>query len=122
MNEVARNSGQWIAGQSGNPAGRPKNKKNELTELKQDLEIAVRKNVSAERVARIVSKMADMAENGDVKAAKLILDKFLSNPKDSEDVDMGTGGIVIRIENATFKAQNEESNVIDVTPTEVTNG
>jgi hypothetical protein len=118
MNEVATKPGTWVSGQSGNPSGRPKGKRNELTELKQDLEIAVRQSVATHQVVSIVNKMVDMALLGDVKAAKLILDKFLSNPKDSEDVDTGTGGIVIRIENATFKAQ-DESNVIDVTPIEV---
>lgn len=118
MNEVVHKPGTWLPGQSGNPNGRPKGKKNELTELKQDLEIAVRKSVPQEKVVAIVARMCEMAMEGDVKAAKLILDKFVSNAKDSEDVDAGQGGITIRIENATFKAQ-QESKVIDVTPIEV---
>lgn len=111
-NEVAatRNAdGTFPAGVSGNPLGRPKGKKNELTELKQDLEIAVRKSLPVHRIKGIVEKVAQMAEEGNLRAAKLILDKVISNAKDVDDVDnKGVGGITIRIENATFAAKREQ--------------
>jgi hypothetical protein len=101
---VTRNpDGTFPSGVSGNPNGRGKGKKNELTELKQDLEIAVRKALPATRIKRIVEKVAQMAEEGNLRAAKLILDKVISNAKDVDDADnKGVGGITIRIENATF--------------------
>jgi hypothetical protein len=112
MTDVAppRNvDGTFPAGVSGNPLGRPKGKKNELTELKQDLEIAVRKSLPVSRIKNIVEKVAQMAEEGNLRAAKLILDKVISNAKDVEDVDnKGVGGITIRIENATFAAKREQ--------------
>jgi len=111
VSEVAtRNTdGTFVAGVSGNPLGRPKGKKNQLTELKQDLEIAVRKALPVSRITKIVEKVALMAEEGNLRAAKLILDKTISNAKDVDDVDSkGVGGITIRIENATFKAQREQ--------------
>lgn len=57
--------------------------------------------------------MCDLAENGDVKAAKLILGMSVSSalvPNDPADTG---GGIRIIIENATFaaKAANEEKPV-----------
>ena len=108
--------GTWAKGQSGNPNGRPKGSKNELTELKQELEIAVRRSLPPEQLIRIVAKMATMAEEGNVKAAKLILDKFVSNATGAEEVSGDTGGIVIRIENATFaNKSNHPENVIDAT-------
>lgn len=110
MTEVAtRNAdGTFPAGVSGNPAGRPKGNKNELTELKQKLEIAVRKSLSVARVTAIVEAICQKAEKGDLRAAKLILDKVISNAKDVDDVDdKGTGGITIRIENATILAQKQ---------------
>jgi hypothetical protein len=95
--------GKFPKGVSGNPSGRPKGKRNELTEIKQDLEIAVRKSLSAAKITRIVEKLVELAEDGNVKAAKLILDKVISNAKDVDDVDnAGVGGITIRIENHTF--------------------
>ena len=114
-NEVAatRNAdGTFPAGVSGNPLGRPKGKKNELTELKQDLEIAVRKSLPVSRIKNIVEKVAEMAENGNLRAAKLILDKVISNAKDVDDVDnKGVGGITIRVENATFAAKRESNSL-----------
>jgi hypothetical protein len=48
--------------------------------------------------------MADLAEEGDVKAARLILDKFMSSGATQEESDghEAARGITIRIENATF--------------------
>lgn len=95
--------GTFQKGASGNPAGRPKGRKNEIVELKQDLEIAVRQHLKLERIVKIIDKMAKLAEEGNVKAAKLLLDKVISNAREVDDVnEAGTGGIVIRIENATF--------------------
>lgn len=114
MTEVAtRNAdGTFPAGISGNPLGRPKGRKNELTELKMDLEIAVRKTLPLHRIKNIVEKVAAMAEEGNLRAAKLILDKVISNAKDVDDVDnKGVGGITIRIENATFAAKREQTEI-----------
>lgn len=120
-NELATsNDGKWVKGQSGNPSGRPKGSKSELVELKQDLEIAVRRSLPADRIIKIVAKMADLAELGDVKAAKLLLDKFVSNATSAEEVAGDSGGIVIRIENATFANKPNHSNVIDATVIEET--
>ena len=105
---VRNPDGTFVAGKSGNPLGRPKGKKNQLTELKQDLEIAVRKSLSVDRIKRIVEKVAQMAEDGDVKAAKLILDKVISNATETDDTDVkGVQKIEIHIDNATFAAKRE---------------
>lgn len=111
-------NGQFPKGVSGNPAGRPK--KQRLIDLQRDLEIAVRESLSVERVQRIVEKIAVMAEGGDLRAAKLILDKTISNAQPGEDVDNAGGRtVVFRIENATFTKEPEkqaiEVKVIDVT-------
>lgn len=116
MPDVIRTQeGTFAPGVSGNPNGRPKGKKNELTELQQDLEVAVRKSLTSERVVGIINKLATMAEEGNVKAAKLLLDKFIPNaaPSTSEEADRPS--FVIRIENATVQAQRNELDAIDVT-------
>lgn len=110
MSEVVQRNpdGTFPAGVSGNPLGRAVGKKTQLTELKQDLEIAVRKSLPTARIVKIVDKIATMAEEGNLRAAKLILDKVISNAKDVDDVeDKGTGGIRIVIENATILAQKQ---------------
>lgn len=119
--QVPTVSGRWVKGQSGNPNGRPKGRKNELTELQQSLEIAVRKSIDSTKVVKIVEKMVAMAEAGDVKAAKLILDKVIPNATPQQDGEGDNGGIVIRIENATLLAAPQQHTVdaIDVTPIEV---
>jgi hypothetical protein len=108
---------------SNNPEGRPVGTKNRLVSIKRKLEIAVREGMSADRLGRIISKMADMAEDGDVKAARLILDKFISSAGgDDEVADKLPQGITIKIENATFAKLQQSSppvNVIDVTPIEI---
>lgn len=98
-------TGRFPKGVSGNPAGRPVGRKSEIVALKQDLEIAIRSNVSPEKVRRIVDKVLNKAMNGNLQAAKLILDKVLSNASEPEDAPGGKGGIRIVIENATFAAK-----------------
>lgn len=116
-------SGTFAKGVSGNLNGRP-SKKNTLVNLKQDLEIAIREHLTVDRVKKIVNRMADMAEQGNVAAAKLILDKIISNAKDGESDDADKApSVVFRIENATFAAQTKKEQqveVIDVTPIHVT--
>lgn len=119
---VRTEAGQFAKGTSGNPLGRPK--KATLRNLQQDLEIAFREHLSVDRVKRIVNRMADMAEQGDVKAAKLIFDKLIANASNGES-DEGEKAPQVHfvITNATFAAQTKEKQqveVIDVTPTHVT--
>lgn len=106
---------------SNNPEGRPAGSKNRLVSVKRKLELAVREGMTTERIKRIIYKMSDMAESGDVKAARLILDKFISSAGgDDEVADKLPSGITIRIENATFaKTQHIPTvDVIDITPIE----
>ena len=108
MAEVPRNpDGTFPAGVSGNPKGRPPSKRNQITNLKQDLEIAIRRNVKATEIQQIVSKMVDLAKDGSVQAAKLILDKTVSNAKDVEEVKQEGGGVRVVIENVTVGRPTE---------------
>ncbi len=98
---AAANAGRWVAGQSGNPKGRPKGT---LLSMQRDLEGAIRDHLTADKVRKIVDKIVDRACNGDVKAAKLILDKLVPNATDAPDAGESGRTIVFRIENATFAA------------------
>lgn len=123
-NDVATrgDDGRFLPGQSGNPAGRPKGKRNQITELKQDLEIALREQVRPREIQKIIDKMTDLAAEGNVGAAKLILDKVLSNARDTEDAQDNSGGFTFVVKNLTLQnheAPEEGNNIIDVTPEEV---
>ena len=110
--------GRFVEGASGNPKGRPLSTRNQITNLKQNLEIALRENVKVDQIRGIITKMADMAIEGNVGAAKLILDKVLSNAKVEEDSESGDTSITIHVKNATFGSSDSEETIIDVTPTE----
>ena len=121
MGDVVRNpDGTFPAGTSGNPAGRP-SKRNQITELKQDLEIAIRKNVKRADIQKIVEKMVELAADGSVMAAKLILDKTISNAKDTEEVKQEGGGVRVIIENVTVGRQTDTIDAEDGDYEEISN-
>jgi hypothetical protein len=114
--------GQFLPGISGNPNGRPKGKKNIITVLKQDLEIAIREGLTVSDIQNVVQSMLAEALNGNVGAGKLLLDKVLSNAKEAEDEKESSGGLKIIIENATLDVMQQPTpTIIDVTPEEVSN-
>ena len=120
----ATTGGRFVKGQSGNPAGRPPNTKNKLANLRKELEIAVLEHVGIERLKRIINKVAERAEAGDVRAAKLLLDKVVSNAGPTEENQDTGRTVVFLVENATVAALAEvarqKSNVIDAEVTDVT--
>lgn len=110
---VRDNKGHFVAGQSGNPSGLPVNvevrAKQKVLALKENLELAVRQGpLNADRVCKIINKMCDLAEKGDVKAAKLVIALAVSSAgANNSDGPAPPPSIVIRVENATFKASAE---------------
>ena len=116
--------GRFVKGQSRNPQGRPPNTKNKLATLRKELELAVIEHVGIEKVKRIINKVVERAEAGDMRAAKLILDKVVSNAGPGDETAENGRTVVFRIENATFAAQHQieqpKPNAIDVTVTDVT--
>ena len=113
--------GRFVAGVSGNPNGRPKGRKNVITELKQDMEIALRENLSAEDIKGVIQSMLAEALNGNVGAGKLILDKVLSNARDTEDAKEQEGGMKVIIEHAIIDSLHSSTNIIDSKAEEISN-
>ncbi len=113
----AQKANLFKKGESGNPRGRPRGKKSQITMLKQDLEIAVRDGLAPGKIRKIVDAMVDKAIEGNVGAARLILDKTLSNAKEAEEAQEGGQSLVFQVRNLTLKHdESEEAQVIDVTP------
>jgi hypothetical protein len=111
---------KWVPGQSGNPAGRPKDVRT-IAVLKNDLELAVREELSPVKVTQVVNRMIKIAtESKDpmaaVAAGKLVLGMAISKPHVQEQ-SSGNKGFTIVIENATLQAlqkPDENQKVIDV--------
>jgi hypothetical protein len=122
---VPREDGRFVKGHSGNPAGRPPNSKNKLSNLRKELELALVEHIGIERLKRIINKVAEKAEAGDMRAAKLLLDKTVPNASPSDETQDNGRQVVFRIVNATFAAQQQQleqqdPNAIDVQVTDVT--
>lgn len=117
--------GRFVKGQSGNPLGRPPNTKNRLATLRKELELAVIEHVGIEKIKRIINKVVEKAEAGDMRAAKLILDKVISNAGPGDETADNGRTIIFKIENATFAAKAEQETLpkgesLDVQVTDVT--
>jgi hypothetical protein len=111
--------GQFPAGVSGNPKGRPKGSKNEIVALKQDMELALRQHVKPEKLKKVIEKVINKAANGNIAAAKLIFDYFLSRVADNDDNGKEQPAIRVIVENATFKVEQERTaQVVEVTQVE----
>lgn len=115
-----REGGRFVKGQSGNPAGRPPKSRS----LQQELKEAFLAHVSVDKLKRVINKVVERAEGGDMRAAKILLDKLVPNASpDDEGEDTGRK-VVFVIENATFAAQAqkaiEQQQPIDVEVTDVT--
>jgi hypothetical protein len=74
-------------GQSGNPNGRPKNSKNQMTLMKQALEWELRKQISLD-VGKVMAKAIEMALDGNEAMIKLIIDKVVPSVRASEDSEV----------------------------------
>jgi len=100
--EVIRDSkGKFPKGVSGNPNGRPLGTKNRIAQMKLELEAAIRDHLNPKELKAIINSMVREAKQGNVQAAKLILDKVMSNATGSEETGETDNRITIRIENYT---------------------
>jgi hypothetical protein len=86
---VRDDRGRFLKGQSGNPAGRKKGSKNHLVALRQSTEIALREYMStpenARRALNAIDQLFRQAEEGDLTALKLLLDKILPQARAGSD-------------------------------------
>lgn len=86
---VRNKKGQWVSGQSGNPAGKPKGTKHQITQLRENTELALREYMSspenARKALKALDKLFEQAANGDTASLKLLFDKVLPNARGGSD-------------------------------------
>lgn len=112
---VKRERGQFVAGVSGNPAGRPPGVRNRITLLRDSLELQLREQAAPD-VGSVLKKAVDLALAGDRAMIKLLLELHMakSGPEREHAVDK----VEINISSADAPAAKVKAvNVIDVTPT-----
>jgi len=88
--------GQFVKGQSGNLAGRPKGSRNEATKLKEFIEHANTEVLAAEAPA-IMAKAIQMAKDGDAAMIKLILGDMMKHVR-TEEGEKSDNKVTVSIE------------------------
>jgi hypothetical protein len=104
------------AGKSGNPAGRPKGTKNQITILREALELRLRDKASY-KIEKVMDKAIEMALAGDRLMIKLLLEMHMSKASHTEDSTGGKSQVAVVIQNLT-EPRSDKGTIIDVTPIE----
>lgn len=113
--DVTRNDkGQFVKGQSGNPAGRRKGLKNYITEERLLLEAALREYAGSDKnknkLLKAIDRLIDISVNGEdkvaVNALKVLLDKVMpaASSQNEEDGNNGKGALTIVFASADGQA------------------
>lgn len=100
-------------GRSGNPAGRPRGTKNQITILKEALELRLR-NKAAYKIEKVLDKAVELALAGDRLMIKLLLELHMSKAAHTEDTTGGKSQVAVVIQNLTDGSG--PGKVIDVSP------
>jgi hypothetical protein len=67
----------FVKGESGNPGGRPKGSKNQITLLRQSLELQLRE-AAAPDIVNVMKKAVELALDGDRTMIKLLLELHMA--------------------------------------------
>lgn len=92
--------GQFVKGQSGNPAGRVKGTKNRITLARLMLEENLRATLSGAG-PKLLRKAIKMALKGDEKIMRALLDKMLATPRGDDDGSATDRDVRVIIQNLT---------------------
>lgn len=118
LNETTSSSGErktskFQPGQSGNPQGRPKGTKNEITLLKQSLELRLR-NKAKHQIEAVLEKAIELALEGDRMMIKLLLELHISKVQSQEDDKGGKSQVAVVIQNLTDAPVNQPISVKEI--------
>lgn len=108
------NKGRFKPGQSGNPEGRPKGSKNQITVLKESMELLLREEASPEDLRSVMREALNLAKQGDRSMIKLILELHMS--KGVTDIGgKATEKVEITINGPTEVKKEEKAPVLENT-------
>jgi len=114
---VRGKNGRFVAGKSGNPAGRPKGSKNIVTIQKLMVEEAFRASTSDD-MAKVLALVVMQALEGDKASQKLIWDANMSKQSITDEKNAGTKQeIKVRTMNI-MRGETIEGEIIDETTEE----
>jgi hypothetical protein len=93
---VVKTSGspKFVKGVSGNPSGRPKGSKNQITLLRQSLELQLREAAAPDMLG-VLNKAVELAKEGDRAMIKLLLELHMS--KQAQDQENAVEKVEINI-------------------------
>lgn len=107
------NKGQFPAGKSGNPRGRPKGSKNKATILREAMQNKADKMLSAQ-VPKVLKVVIEAAIAGDMQAAKMVLDRAVPVQKAAEgDSGASNNAVQITIQNLTSPHEEDRGVTIN---------
>jgi hypothetical protein len=116
-----RAGGKFVRGASGNPRGRPKGSRNEITQQRLAVEFDMRAT-GGKYARKIMERWAKIALEGDpdapgtVAAFKAFMDKFMSTLRNEDVGDARPTALTIEINNLTDPHQRRAK--VEVIPTE----
>lgn len=91
--------GQFVQGQSGNPAGRAKGTKNKITLARLMLEDQLR-DILQQEGPKLMRKAIKMAlKDGNDRVMRVLLDKMLTTPRDSDSGESADRDIKVTVQN-----------------------
>jgi hypothetical protein len=100
--------GTFVKGQSGNPKGRAKGSRNNITIMRLETEEALR-DFLAPKAKPILRKAVQMALDGNEKMLTVLLDKMLSSLRNEDVGEQRDTNVQVNIQNLTQTARDRAS-------------
>jgi hypothetical protein len=105
--------GQFVPGQSGNPAGRAKGTKNKITLARLMLEDQLR-DILSEEGPKLMRKAIKMAlKDGNDRVMRVLLDKMLTTPRGGDDNESGDRDVKVVVQNLIKAPEPRKALTVD---------